>query len=113
MSAFGKFWNSPVGPRTIHFWAPAMKWGLVIAGLGDVGRPVEQISAKQQASLAATGMIWTRWSLIITPRNYSLATVNFFVGLTALYQLARVAMADKTAAAGQPAAIEQPAAASD
>ncbi|KAJ2450255.1 Mitochondrial pyruvate carrier subunit [Coemansia sp. RSA 2336] len=94
-SAFGKFWNSPVGPKTIHFWAPAMKWGLVIAGLGDLARPVDQISVKQQLSLAATGLIWTRWSTIITPKNYSLATVNFFVGCTAAYQLARVAMADK------------------
>ncbi|KAJ1730211.1 Mitochondrial pyruvate carrier subunit [Coemansia biformis] len=95
-SAFGKFFNSPVGPKTIHFWAPAMKWGLVIAGLGDIARPVEQISARQQLSLAATGLIWTRWSMIITPRNYSLATVNFFVGCTAIYHLARIALADKS-----------------
>lgn len=91
-SAFGKFWNSPVGPRTIHFWAPAMKWGLVIAGLGDLTRPADQISAGQQMALAATGFIWTRWSTIITPKNYSLATVNFFVGCTAAYQLARAAI---------------------
>ncbi|KAJ2779953.1 Mitochondrial pyruvate carrier subunit [Coemansia interrupta] len=91
-SAFSKFINSPVGPKTIHFWAPAMKWGLVIAGLGDLTRPADQISVKQQLSLAATGLIWTRWSTIITPKNYSLATVNFFVGCTAAYQLARVAM---------------------
>ncbi|KAJ2683112.1 Mitochondrial pyruvate carrier subunit [Coemansia spiralis] len=96
-SAFGRFWSSPVGPKTIHFWAPAMKWGLVIAGLGDMARPIEQISTRQQLSLAATGLIWTRWSMIITPRNYSLATVNFFVGCTAMYQLARVALAEKSA----------------
>jgi mitochondrial pyruvate carrier 2 len=24
-SAFTKFWNSPVGPKTVHFWAPIMK----------------------------------------------------------------------------------------
>ncbi|KAJ2493665.1 Mitochondrial pyruvate carrier subunit [Coemansia sp. RSA 2050] len=91
-SAFSRFINSPVGPKTIHFWAPAMKWGLVIAGLGDLARPVDQISVRQQLSLAATGLIWTRWSTIITPKNYSLATVNFFVGCTAAYQLARVAL---------------------
>ncbi|KAJ2818735.1 Mitochondrial pyruvate carrier subunit [Coemansia sp. 'formosensis'] len=91
-SAFSRFLNSPVGPKTIHFWAPAMKWGLVIAGLGDLARPVDQISVRQQISLAATGLIWTRWSTIITPKNYSLATVNFFVGCTAAYQLARVAL---------------------
>jgi Mitochondrial pyruvate carriers len=25
-SALQKFINSPAGPKTIHFWAPAMKW---------------------------------------------------------------------------------------
>ncbi|KAJ1989219.1 Mitochondrial pyruvate carrier subunit [Coemansia spiralis] len=101
-SAFSRLWNSPVGPKTIHFWAPAMKWGLVIAGLGDLTRPADQISVKQQLSLAATGLIWTRWSTIITPKNYSLATVNFFVGCTAAYQLARVAMASKEDKAEKP-----------
>lgn len=24
-SAFSKFWNSHVGPKTVHFWAPVMK----------------------------------------------------------------------------------------
>ncbi|KAJ1730526.1 Mitochondrial pyruvate carrier subunit [Coemansia sp. Benny D160-2] len=107
-SAFSKLWNSPVGPKTIHFWAPAMKWGLVIAGLGDLARPVDQISVRQQLSLAATGIIWTRWSTIITPRNYSLATVNFFVGCTAAYQLARVALeGDKNKEEAVPAAVAQ------
>ncbi|KAJ2352476.1 Mitochondrial pyruvate carrier subunit [Coemansia erecta] len=105
-SAFSRFLNSPVGPKTIHFWAPAMKWGLVIAGLGDLARPVDQISVKQQLSLAATGLIWTRWSTIITPKNYSLATVNFFVGCTAAYQLARVAMAEKQPEEAQAAVVK-------
>lgn len=24
-STFSKFWNSPIGPKTVHFWAPIMK----------------------------------------------------------------------------------------
>lgn len=24
-SGFSKFWNSPIGPKTVHFWAPIMK----------------------------------------------------------------------------------------
>ena len=24
-SGIGKIWNSPVGPKTVHFWAPIMK----------------------------------------------------------------------------------------
>jgi hypothetical protein len=27
-------WDHPAGPQTIFFWAPLMKWSLVIAGLG-------------------------------------------------------------------------------
>jgi len=63
-------------------------------------------------ALAATGFIWVRYSLVITPVNYSLAAVslflpippmssdqslttfmlqvNFFVGSTGLGQLARI-----------------------
>jgi len=42
-------------------------------------------------ALAATGFIWVRYSLVITPVNYSLAAVNFFVGSTGLSQLVRIA----------------------
>ncbi|GAO47874.1 hypothetical protein G7K_2070-t1 [Saitoella complicata NRRL Y-17804] len=68
-SAFSSFWNGPTGPRTVHFWAPVMKWGLVIAGASDFARPAEQLSLSQNAALVATGTIWTRWSMIIKPKN--------------------------------------------
>ncbi len=47
-----------------------MKWGLVIAGISDLGRPAEKLSLTQNAALTATGIIWTRWCLIIKPKNY-------------------------------------------
>mmetsp|Transcript_16354 Transcript_16354/g.40297 ORF Transcript_16354/g.40297 Transcript_16354/m.40297 type:complete len:303 (-) Transcript_16354:85-993(-) len=87
---FRAFLNHPAGPRTVFFWAPTMKWGLVIAGIGDMKRPVEKVSLPQNAALAATGVIWTRYSFVITPINYNLASVNLFVGFTGLYQLARI-----------------------
>ncbi|OLY78540.1 Mitochondrial pyruvate carrier 2 [Smittium mucronatum] len=93
-SKFKTFFNSPVGPKTIHFWAPLMKWALVVAGLGDLKRPIEQVSFSQQASLALSGFIWARWSTIITPRNLSLCAVNFFVGATSAVQLFRIAKHD-------------------
>ncbi|XP_046825761.1 mitochondrial pyruvate carrier 2-like isoform X2 [Vespa crabro] len=77
------------GPQTIFFWAPAVKWGLVIAGLGDLQRPADKISIGQSSSLAVTGVIWTKYSLAITPKNWSLFSVNFFVACTALYQISR------------------------
>ncbi|ODQ65900.1 UPF0041-domain-containing protein [Nadsonia fulvescens var. elongata DSM 6958] len=89
-SRFQQFLRSETGPRTIHFWAPVMKWALVFAGISDFNRPAEKISGTQQMALAATGMIWTRWCMIIKPRNILLASVNFFLGAVALTQLGRV-----------------------
>ncbi|KAF8134628.1 mitochondrial pyruvate carrier [Boletus edulis] len=90
-SRFSSFMNHPAGPKTVFFWAPLMKWCLVAAGLKDLNRPAEKLSVSQNIALAATGMIWVRYSLVITPVNYSLAAVNFFVGATGLSQLARIA----------------------
>jgi hypothetical protein len=70
--------------------APVMKWSLVIAGINDIQRPVEKMSGTQQIALFATGAIWTRWCLIIKPKNYFLASVNFFLGTVAGYQLTRI-----------------------
>ncbi|KZW04446.1 UPF0041-domain-containing protein, partial [Exidia glandulosa HHB12029] len=74
----------------VFFWAPIVKWCLVMAGLSDLKRPVENLSVSQNVALAGTGFIWVRWSLIITPKSYPLAAVNFFVGATGLYQLGRI-----------------------
>lgn len=51
-------WSSPAGPKTVFFWAPAFKWCLVFAGLGDLKRPVEKLSVTQSSALAATGLCW-------------------------------------------------------
>lgn len=83
------FWQHPAGPKTIFFWAPAFKWGLVIAGISDLTRPANQLSLQQTTALAATGLIWSRYSLVIIPKNYSLFSVNVFVAVTQCYQLYR------------------------
>ncbi|XP_014772439.1 mitochondrial pyruvate carrier 2 [Octopus bimaculoides] len=85
-------WNHPAGPKTIFFWAPAFKWSLVIAGLGDLSRPAEKLSVTQSTALTATGLIWSRYSMVIIPKNYSLLAVNIFVALTGMYQLKRIFM---------------------
>ncbi|XP_069696004.1 uncharacterized protein [Periplaneta americana] len=82
-------WNHEAGPKTIFFWAPAFKWSLVIAGLGDLARPAEKISVPQSAALSATGLVWARYSMVIIPKNYSLFSVNVFVAITGLYSLGR------------------------
>lgn len=67
-----------------------MKWCLVAAGIKDFNRPAEKLSISQNVALAATGLIWVRYSLVITPVNYSLAAVNGCVGLTGLTQMYRI-----------------------
>lgn len=90
-SKFARFLQSETGPKTVHFWAPVLKWSLVIAGINDMQRPVEKISGTQQIALCATGVIWTRWAgFVIKPRNVFLASVNFFLGGVAGYQLVRI-----------------------
>ncbi|VDD83593.1 unnamed protein product [Mesocestoides corti] len=84
------FWNHPAGPKTVFFWAPTFKWGLVIAGIADLRRPVEKVSVFQSTALALTGLIWSRYSLVIIPKNWNLFSVNIFVGGTGIYQLLRV-----------------------
>lgn len=86
---FQPFWKHPTGPKTIFFWAPVFKWGLVIAGLGDLRRPPDKISMPQSTALAATGLIWCKYSMDITPKNYILLSVNIFIAATALYQISR------------------------
>lgn len=41
-----------------------MKWGLVVAGLGDLARPADKLSASQNSALAVTGFIWVRYVLV-------------------------------------------------
>ncbi|EME89053.1 uncharacterized protein MYCFIDRAFT_48731 [Pseudocercospora fijiensis CIRAD86] len=95
-SAFSKFFNSPVGPKTVHFWAPIMKWGLVLAGAADFARPADQLSISQNGALMATGLIWTRWCFVIKPKNLFLASVNFLLFCVGATQVTRVLMYQKS-----------------
>lgn len=70
VSWFKRMWDSPIGLKTVHFWAPVMKWSLVLAGVADFARPADKLSLTQNFALTATGLIWTRWCLIIKPKNY-------------------------------------------
>lgn len=69
-----------------------VQWALVLAGVSDFARPAEKLSLTQNAALTATGFIWTRWCMIIKPKNYLLAAVNFFLGLVGVTQCTRIAI---------------------
>ena len=47
------------------------------------------MSLAQQCALTSTGVIWTRYSFVITPVNYNLAIVNAVLGASSGYHLAR------------------------
>lgn len=63
--------------------ADAAQWSIVIAGISDFYRPVEQLSVSQNMAITATGAIWTRWCMIVRPQNIPYAPT------TALYQARR------------------------
>ncbi|XP_050508777.1 mitochondrial pyruvate carrier 2-like [Diabrotica virgifera virgifera] len=87
---FHPIWMHPAGPKTVFFWAPVFKWGLVIAGIADLQRPAELLSTSQITALVVTGLIWSRYSMVIIPKNYTLLSVNAFIAITQGVQLIRV-----------------------
>lgn len=63
---------------------------LVLAGIGDIlQRPPQNVSLNQSSVLAATGLVWSRYSVVIIPKNYSLLSVNFVVFLTQAYLIGK------------------------
>ncbi|KAF1962782.1 UPF0041-domain-containing protein [Byssothecium circinans] len=106
-SGFTKLWNSPVGPKTVHFWAPIMKWGLVLAGASDFARPADQLSLNTNAALMCTGAIWTRWCFVIRPKNLFLAAVNFFLFMVGATQVGRILVYQKSLKGAEGQAKEE------
>ena len=102
----GQFCEHPAGPFTIHFWAPTFKWVISLANVADMRKSPDCISLSQQMgrswsylveelnhihmspdfepqiAVTATGVIWSRYSLIINPVNYNLFSVNVFMAGT-------------------------------
>ncbi|KAB1212760.1 Mitochondrial pyruvate carrier 2 [Morella rubra] len=74
---------------TVHFWAPTFKWGISIANIADFAKPPEKLSYPQQIAVTATGVIWSRYSTVIIPKNWNLFSVNVAMAATGIYQLSR------------------------
>ena len=75
--------------RAVFFWAPTFKWMITLSNISDMKRPAQLVSANQQCALAATGLVWVKYSFNVVPVNYNLAIVNFFMSFSALAQLFR------------------------
>ena len=69
--------RSPVGPMTIHFWGPIANWGLVIAGILDMNKPMERVSLKMTSVLTFYSCLFMRFAWMVQPRNYLLFACHF------------------------------------
>ncbi|XP_022933393.1 mitochondrial pyruvate carrier 1-like [Cucurbita moschata] len=90
--AFRAFLNSPVGPKTTHFWGPAANFGFVVAGLADVKKPADKISGKMTAVLCVYSLSGMRFGYMVRPRNYLLMGCHAANETVQLYLLSRWAM---------------------
>ena len=64
------FINSPVGPRTTHFWGPMGNWGLVIAALLDSRKAPENISGTMTLVMIGYACMFMRFAVRVAPKNY-------------------------------------------
>ena len=78
MNFLTTFWNSPVGPKTSHFWGPMTNWGFVCQGFVERNRPADKISRNMQLVLCGYACIFMRIALRVTPTNYLLFSCHFF-----------------------------------
>lgn len=85
---------SPVGPLTVHFWAPLSKWLISGASFLELDRPTDKISIAQYSALTATGFFFTRYALLVSPVNYMLCTVNMALFSSSAWHLGRKLNAD-------------------
>ncbi|KAF5460019.1 hypothetical protein F2P56_019919 [Juglans regia] len=89
MASFRAFLNSPVGPKTTHFWGPVANWGFVAAGLADMKKPPEMISGNMTAAMCIYSALFMRFAWMVQPRNYLLLTCHVSNETVQLYQLSR------------------------
>eukprot|EP01027_Heterolobosea_sp_BB2_P008420 GEZU01012490.1.p2 GENE.GEZU01012490.1~~GEZU01012490.1.p2 ORF type:complete len:134 (+),score=21.93 GEZU01012490.1:29-403(+) len=89
MSKLREFWNSPVGPKTTHFWGPVANWGFTIAGLADLTKPPEKISGPMTTALCAYSLVFMRFAWMVQPRNYLLLACHAANETVQSYHLAR------------------------
>ncbi|RDX88364.1 Mitochondrial pyruvate carrier 1, partial [Mucuna pruriens] len=90
-SNFRTFLNSPLGPKTTHFWGPVANWGFVAAGLLDMSKPPEMISGNMTAVMCVYSALFMRFAWMVQPRNYLLLSCHASNEAVQLYQLSRVA----------------------
>ncbi|KAG0616834.1 hypothetical protein M758_5G144700 [Ceratodon purpureus] len=60
------------------------------------------VPSQFSSAVTATGLIWSRYSTVITPKNWNLFSVNVAMAATGLYQLSRKLSQDYMAVPDAP-----------
>jgi hypothetical protein len=77
MDKVAMFLNSPVGPKTVHFWGPLANWALVLAGALDFNtKPAEGISMRMTTTLFFYSCFFMRFAWMVKPRNMMLLSCH-------------------------------------
>lgn len=62
---------------TTHFWGPASNFGIPIAAVLDLKKDPDLISGPMTGSLILYSLVFMRYSLAISPKNYLLFGCHF------------------------------------
>nr|XP_043617779.1 mitochondrial pyruvate carrier 1-like [Erigeron canadensis] len=89
MAYFSAFLNSPVGPKTTHFWGPVSNLGFFIAGVADMQKPPELLSGNMTGVLCVYSALFMRFAWMVRPRNHMLLASHCLNESVQLYQLSR------------------------
>ncbi|XVF39018.1 hypothetical protein PTKIN_Ptkin01aG0002000 [Pterospermum kingtungense] len=89
MNILRGFWNSPIGPKTTHFWGPVANWSIPLAAFIDTKKPPEMISGNMTAAMCVYSMLYMRFAWMVQPRNPLLLVVHASNETVQLYQLSR------------------------
>lgn len=57
---------------TTHFWGPVLNFGIPLAAILDLKKDPELISGPMTGSLIVYSMVFMRYSVAISPKNYLL-----------------------------------------
>ncbi|XP_054800539.1 mitochondrial pyruvate carrier 1-like isoform X3 [Prosopis cineraria] len=100
MDMLRRFWNSPIGPKTTHFWGPTFNWSLPIAAAVDTKKPPEMISLNMTAVMCVYSAMFMRFAWVVRPRNIHLMVCHISNETLQLYQLSRQLEQEKEEEAG-------------
>ena len=78
LNTVSKIWNHRVGPKTVHFWAPASTWMLVLAFSDIRNKPAEEIEVGWSKSLLVWSIAHLRMACVIYPPNPTLFACHVF-----------------------------------